>query len=141
MLRKRGRTTAAGERGGQPDRNNLPALRQKSLVRSHSRACKHALKCSGIWDIPALPVPISGAVFHLCLIVDIGCCKIFGWEGHDSETAEFAAQVLGRAVRAGNCLTGPLALHPDPNSERGQPASRACKGMPRPLPGPECLNA
>jgi len=83
-----------------------------------------------VWsrDITWLPGPIAGAFFYL--IVDIGRRKIVGWEVHDRETAEFAAQVLERAVWVEKCLTSPLALHVDPNSERGQPPplghARAC---------------
>jgi transposase InsO family protein len=68
------------------------------------------------WDITWLPGPISGAFFYLYLIVDIGRRKIVGWEVHDRETAEFAAQVLERAVWAEKCLTSPLALHADNGS-------------------------
>jgi len=68
------------------------------------------------WDITWLPGPIAGAFFYLYLIVDIGRRKIVGWEVHDRETAEFAAQVLERAVWAEKCLTSPLALHADNGS-------------------------
>jgi transposase InsO family protein len=50
------------------------------------------------------------------LIVDIFSRKIVGWEVHDRETAEFAAQVLERAVWAEKCLTSPLVLHADNGS-------------------------
>jgi len=71
-----------------------------------------------VWsrDITWLPGPISGAFFYLYLIVDIGRRKIVGWEVHDRETAEFAAQVLERAVWTEKCLTSPLALHADNGS-------------------------
>jgi transposase InsO family protein len=68
------------------------------------------------WDITWLPGPISGAFFYLYLIVDIFSRKIVGWEVHDRETAEFAAQVLERAVWAEKCRTSPLALHADNGS-------------------------
>ena len=68
------------------------------------------------WDITWLPGPIAGVFFYLYLIVDIFSRKIVGWEVHDRETAEFAAQVLGRAVRAERCLTSPLVLHADNGS-------------------------
>ena len=63
-----------------------------------------------------LPGPISGAFFYLYLIVDIFSRKIVGWEVHDRETAEFAAQVLEPAVWAEKCRTSPLALHADNGS-------------------------
>ena len=68
------------------------------------------------WDITWLPGPIAGAFFYLYLIVDIFSRKIVGWEVHDRETADFAAQVLERAIWAEKCLTGPLVLHADNGS-------------------------
>ena len=68
------------------------------------------------WDITWLPGPIAGMFFYLYLIVDIFSRKIVGWEVHDRETAEFAAQVLERAVWAEKCLTSPLTLHADNGS-------------------------
>ena len=77
------------------------------------------------WDITWLPVPISGAFFYLYLIVDIFSRKIVGWEVHDRETAEFAAQVLERAIWAERCLTSPLVLHAD-NGSPPLMHARAC---------------
>jgi transposase InsO family protein len=68
------------------------------------------------WDITWLPVPIAGAFFYLYLIIDIFSRKIVGWEVHDRETAEFASQVLERAVWAERCLSSPLVLHADNGS-------------------------
>jgi transposase InsO family protein len=68
------------------------------------------------WDITWLPGPIAGAFFYLYLIIDIFSRKIVGWEVHDRETAEFASQVLKRAVWAEKCLTSPLVLHADNGS-------------------------
>jgi len=49
-------------------------------------------------------------------MLDIFSRKIVTWEVRDRETAEFAAQVLRRAVWAEVCLTSPLVLHPDNGS-------------------------
>lgn len=68
------------------------------------------------WDITWLPGPIAGAFLYLYLIVDIFSRKIVGWEVHDRETAEFAAEVLERAVWAERCLASPLVLHADNGS-------------------------
>ena len=68
------------------------------------------------WDITWLPGPIAGMFFYLYLIVDIFSRKIVGWEVHERETAEFAARVLERAVRAERCLTSPPVLHADNGS-------------------------
>jgi putative transposase len=68
------------------------------------------------WDITWLPGPVAGTFFYLYLIIDIFSRKIVGWEVHDRETAELAAQVLKRAVWAEKCLTSPLVLHADNGS-------------------------
>ena len=68
------------------------------------------------WDITWLPGPIAGTFFYLYLIIDIFSRKIVGWEVHDRETAEFASQVLERAVWAERCLSSPLVLHADNGS-------------------------
>lgn len=68
------------------------------------------------WDITWLPGPIAGAFFYLYLILDIFSRKIVGWEVHERETADFAAQMLERAVWAETCLTSPLVLHADNGS-------------------------
>jgi transposase InsO family protein len=70
------------------------------------------------WDITWLPGPVVGTFFYLYLILDIFSRKIVGWEVYDRETAEFAAQVLKRAVWAEGCLTSPLVLHADNGSKR-----------------------
>ena len=81
------------------------------------------------WDITWLPGPISGAFFYLYLIVDIFSRKIVGWEVHDRETAEFAAQVLERAVWAEKSLTSPLALHADNGSPLSCRLCMQCRAM------------
>jgi putative transposase len=68
------------------------------------------------WDITWLPGPVAGTFFYLYLILDIFSRKIVGWEIYERETAEFAAQVLQRAVWAEGCLTSPLVLHADNGS-------------------------
>jgi transposase InsO family protein len=59
---------------------------------------------------------VAGTFFYLYLILDIFSRKIVGWEVYERETAEFAAQVLQRAVWAEGCLTTPLVLHADNGS-------------------------
>jgi transposase InsO family protein len=68
------------------------------------------------WDITWLPGPVAGTFFYLSLMLDIFSRKIVGWEVCDRETADFAAQVLRRAVLAEGCLTSPLVLHADNGS-------------------------
>jgi transposase InsO family protein len=68
------------------------------------------------WDITWLPGPVAGAFFYLYLMLDIFSRKIVGWEVYDRETADFAAQLLKRAVLAEGRLTSPLVLHADNGS-------------------------
>jgi len=57
-----------------------------------------------------------GVFFHLYLILDIWSRKITGWEVHDRENGELAAQVIEKAVWAEGCMTRPLTLHADNGS-------------------------
>lgn len=104
VLRERGQNHRRG-RARPPARRKPPAsFEAKAPCQVWSR------------DMTWLPGPIAGAFFYLYLFVDIFSRKIVGWEVHDRETADFAAQVLERAVRAERCLTSPLALHADNGS-------------------------
>jgi putative transposase len=68
------------------------------------------------WDITWMPGPIRGGFFYLYLILDIYSRKIVGWEVHERESAEHAAELVRRAVWAENCLIRPLVLHADNGS-------------------------
>lgn len=68
------------------------------------------------WDITWLPGPVLGTFYYLYLILDIYSRKIVGWEVHEQESGELAAQVVTKAVWAEGCLTSPLALHSDNGS-------------------------
>ena len=97
---------------GQNHRRARPATRRKPPTSFEAKA-----PCQvWTWDITWMPGPIAGAFFHLYLIVDIWSRKIVGWEIHERETADFAARVLERAVRAERCFTSPLVLHADNGS-------------------------
>jgi len=71
------------------------------------------------WDITWMPGPVAGMVFYLYLIVDIFSRKIVGWEVHERESADLAANLIRQAVMAEGCIARPLVLHGDPNSETG----------------------
>ena len=68
------------------------------------------------WDITWMPGPIRGGFFYLYLILDIYSRKIVGWEVHEREGAELAADLVRKAVWAEGCLTRPLVLHADNGS-------------------------
>jgi len=65
------------------------------------------------WDISYLPTTVKGLFFYLYLVVDIYSRKIVGWEVHESETGEFAAELMQRTVLAEHCFKEPLVLHSD----------------------------
>ena len=68
------------------------------------------------WDIAWMPGPVAGMFFYLYLIVDIFSRKIVGWEVHECESADLAAVLIQKAVRAEACISRPLVLHADNGS-------------------------
>jgi putative transposase len=68
------------------------------------------------WDISWLPGPVKGLFFYLYLIVDLYSRKIVGWEVYERESADYAAEVVRRAVLAEQCVDQPLVLHADNGS-------------------------
>lgn len=104
VLRERGQNNRRGR--------SRPSTRRKPPTSFEAKAPCQVWS----WDITWLPGPIAGTFFYLYLIVDIWSRKIVGWEVYERETAEFAAQVLKRAVWAEKCLTSPLTLHADNGS-------------------------
>jgi transposase InsO family protein len=63
-----------------------------------------------------LPGPVKGLFFYLYLIVDLYSRKIVGWEVYARESAEYAAEVVRRAVLAEGCLDQPRVRHADKGS-------------------------
>ena len=68
------------------------------------------------WDISWLPGPVKGLFFYLYLILDLYSRKVVGWEVYECESAQYAAEVVQRAVWAEQCLDRPLVLHADNGS-------------------------
>jgi transposase InsO family protein len=68
------------------------------------------------WDISWLPGPVKGLFFYLYLIVDLYSRKIVSWEVYECESADYAAEVVRRAVLAERCIDRPLVLHADNGS-------------------------
>jgi transposase InsO family protein len=68
------------------------------------------------WDISWLAGPVKGSFFYLYLILDLYSRKIVGWEIFEAESAEYAAQLVQRAVLAEDCIDQPLVLHSDNGS-------------------------
>lgn len=68
------------------------------------------------WDISYLPSTVRGKFFYLYLILDIYSRKIVGWEVHDREGGEEAAELIQSVVLAEHCFKKPLVLHSDNGS-------------------------
>lgn len=65
------------------------------------------------WDITYCGSTVRGQYYYLYLIEDIFSRKIVGWEVHDEENGELAAQLLQRTVLREQCFNQPLVLHSD----------------------------
>ena len=50
------------------------------------------------WDMTYLPSQVAGRFFYLYVILDLYSRKIVGWEVHDKDDAEYAADVVRRAA-------------------------------------------
>ena len=68
------------------------------------------------WDITYLPLNIKGSFCYLYLFLDIYSRKIVGWQVHESESAEFAADLLKDIVRREEVKSGEVLLHSDNGS-------------------------
>ena len=65
------------------------------------------------WDITYCASRIRGMFYYLYLIEDIYSRKIVGWEIHERESGEYAAELMQRTVMAEQCFREPLVLHSD----------------------------
>jgi len=65
------------------------------------------------WDISYMPTRVIGQHYYLYMIEDIYSRKIVGWEVHESETGEQAAELLERSVWGEKCRKQDLVLHSD----------------------------
>jgi transposase InsO family protein len=68
------------------------------------------------WDITYLKSCTQGHHYYLYMIEDIYSRKIVGWEVHESETGEHAAELLQKAVWSEKCVGNKLVLHSDNGS-------------------------
>lgn len=68
------------------------------------------------WDITYLASTIRGVFYYLYLVEDIFSRKIVGWEIHESESAEYASQLIRKACLAENIHQEGLVLHSDNGS-------------------------
>ncbi len=92
--------------------------RSKEAKRSKAPTTHIATQANQVWswDISYLPSNVRGLYHYLYLIEDIYSRKIVGWEVHDSETGESAAELMQRTVMIEQCFRTPLVLHSDNGS-------------------------
>ena len=63
------------------------------------------------WDISYMATRVIGQHYYLCMIEDIYSRKIVGWEVHENETGEFAAELLQCAALSEKCYRDSLVLN------------------------------
>lgn len=68
------------------------------------------------WDITYCPSRVKGLFYYLYMIIDIYSRKIVGWEVHETESGEHAADLLQRAVWSEKCRDSQVVLHSDNGS-------------------------
>lgn len=65
------------------------------------------------WDITYCPSIVRGQFYYLYMFEDLYSRKIVGYEVHEAESGEYAAQLLQRSQLREQCLHKPLVLHSD----------------------------
>lgn len=78
-------------------------------------ACLVASKANEVWscDISYMATRVIGQHYYLYMIEDIYSRKIVGWEVHENETGESAAELIQRAALSEKCDRDSLVLHSD----------------------------
>mgnify|MGYP001812742798 CR=1 FL=1 len=98
---------------GQQQRRGRSRTRKNQPLSTHCATGPNQVWC---WDITWLPGPAKGVYYHLYLILDLYSRKVVGWEIHEEESSEQAAQLLHRAYLRENIGGVPLVLHSDNGS-------------------------
>jgi len=65
------------------------------------------------WDITYLASTVRGQFYYLYLFEDIFSRKMVGYEVHEQECGERAAELIQRCMLREQCLNTPLVLHSD----------------------------
>jgi transposase InsO family protein len=65
------------------------------------------------WDISYLPTLTRGRFVYLYLVLDVWSRKIVGWEVHDHESSELAAQLIAAACAREGVARDQLVIHSD----------------------------
>lgn len=91
-------------------RGRSRAVEKRSAPTSYTATAANQLWS---WDITYCASTVRGQYYCLYLIEDIYSRKIVGWEVHEQESGELAAQLLQRTVMREQCFQKPLVLHSD----------------------------
>jgi putative transposase len=65
------------------------------------------------WNITYCPLKVRGLYYYVYLIEDIYSRKIVGWEVHERESGNLAAELLQRTVLREQCFKSLLVLYSD----------------------------
>jgi transposase InsO family protein len=92
-------------------RSKLPSAPAKRPT-THIASAPRQVWC---WDMTYLPTKIDGRWFYLYLILDLYSRKVVGWEVHDKDDAQHAAQLVHRTalVERISMLESKPVLHGD----------------------------
>ena len=77
------------------------------------------------WDVTYLHRSTRGLYYYLYTIVDVWSRKIVGWEVHEAETGELAAELVGRTTLAEGVGRDVLVLHADNGAPQRSSTLRA----------------
>ena len=91
-------------------RGRTRVVEKRSAPTSYTATGPNQVWC---WDITYCSSKVRGLYFYLYMIEDVYSRKIVGWEVHDRECGELAAQLLQRTVMREQCFKKPLVLHSD----------------------------
>ena len=91
-------------------RGRTRVIDKHSAPTSYTATGPNQLWC---WDITYCSSKVRGLYVYLYMIEDVYSRKIVGWEVHDRECGELAAQLLQRTVMREQCFKKPLVLHSD----------------------------
>jgi transposase InsO family protein len=89
------------------------AARPPSSSRAPRRHVANGVHQVWSWDITYLKAPVRGSFYFLYLIVDIWSRKIVGWQVHERESPELAAQLFARTCMQLDLDPAGLVLHSD----------------------------
>ena len=95
---------------------NLLNHRERARPATRHKPSEHA--ASGpwqvaSWDITYLKTDVAGRFYYLYLVLDVWSRKILGWEVHDCESKELAAELIDRIAAGTDADLAGWVLHAD----------------------------